>query len=486
MKNKKTILSLFVINFFSLALLSAQNESVIKITKGQTDTVSVKQHVIVGLAPLNSEIKIDGKIVKQYKTGAFGDEIVLKDGDNLVKIEAISNGKSYEKSLKIFYRPVTPAQTSLLPLDFVGKVVETKDGAYLNFGSGDDRLGGTKINFLSQGIKLEVIDSVSNLYKVKLSDNFKVFIPKEYTNPMTQGTRPAKSLTGSWSVTTYEKGDKVRVSLDERVPYVVYYDKALNMLVAEIHGANCNSNWITQFPGLKSIEYVDIRQTSTEVVKVMMKLKNNYMWGYEVAYAGNALEISIKKRPSLNLKDLTIGIDAGHGGPKSFGAVGVSGLKEKDQNLAMAYMLKEELERYGAKVVLSRSDDSDMNMIERKRIFAEAKIDLLVSIHCNAGGNPLKTGGTSTYYKHIEYRDLAETILARLLELDVKNFGLVGNFNFSMNAPTQYPSVLVETLFMSNLAEEELLSDPAFQRKMMQSVVKGLRDYLKKVKKAEK
>ena len=81
MKNKKTILSLFVINFFSLALLSAQNESVIKITKGQTDTVSVKQHVIVGLAPLNSEIKIDGKIVKQYKTGAFGDEIVLKDGD---------------------------------------------------------------------------------------------------------------------------------------------------------------------------------------------------------------------------------------------------------------------------------------------------------------------------------------------------------------------------------------------------------------------
>ena len=133
MKNKKTILSLFVINFFSLALLSAQNESVIKITKGQNDTVSVKQHVIVGLALLNSEIKIDGKIVKQYKTGAFGDEIVLKDGDNLVKIEAISNGKSYEKSLNIFYRPVPPAQTALLPLDFVGKVVETKDGAYLNF-----------------------------------------------------------------------------------------------------------------------------------------------------------------------------------------------------------------------------------------------------------------------------------------------------------------------------------------------------------------
>jgi N-acetylmuramoyl-L-alanine amidase len=106
----------------------------------------------------------------------------------------------------------------------------------------------------------------------------------------------------------------------------------------------------------------------------------------------------------------------------------------------------------------------------------------MVSVHCNAGGNPLRPGGTSTYYKHIEYRDLAKSVLERLLELDVKNFGLIGNFNFSLNAPTFYPNLLVETLFMSSLQDEEMLADPVFQNMMMKRVVSGLEDYMKKVK----
>ena len=148
----------------------------------------------------------------------------------------------------------------------------------------------------------------------------------------------------------------------------------------------------------------------------------------------------------------------------------------------MAYMLKRELEKKGASVVLSRGDDSDLTMYERVDIFDAAGVDLMVSVHCNAGGNPLRPGGTSTYYKHIEYRDLAKSVLERLLELDVKNFGLIGNFNFSLNAPTFYPNLLVETLFMSSLQDEEMLADPVFQNMMMKRVVSGLEDYMKKVK----
>ncbi len=54
--------------------------------------------------------------------------------------------------------------------------------------------------------------------------------------------------------------------------------------------------------------------------------------------------------------------------------------------------------------------------------------------------------------------------------------------NFSLNAPTEYPSVLVETLFMSSLPEEEMLADPGFRKEMMLKVVNGLEDYIDNVR----
>lgn len=89
--------------------------------------------------------------------------------------------------------------------------------------------------------------------------------------------------------------------------------------------------------------------------------------------------------------------------------------------------------------------------------------------------------GSSTYYKHITNRDFAETMLERLLELGVPNFGLVGNFNFSLAAPTEYPVVLLELLFMSSIWDEDKLIDPDFRKKMVNNIVLGLEDYLEKV-----
>ena len=139
------------------------------------------------------------------------------------------------------------------------------------------------------------------------------------------------------------------------------------------------------------------------------------------------------------------------------------------------------LQKKGANVVLSRKDDRDMTMTERKKIFREANIDLLVSIHNNAGGSPLSAMGASTYYKYITNRDLAATLLKHMLELDVPSYGLTGNFNFSLNAPTEYPNALVECLFMSSLPDEEFLADPANHKRIAEKVVAGLEDYLTKV-----
>ena len=53
-----------------------------------------------------------------------------------------------------------------------------------------------------------------------------------------------------------------------------------------------------------------------------------------------------------------------------------------------------------------------------------------------------------------------------MLSLGLADFGLTGNFNFSLNSPTEYPNALVEVLFMSSLAEEELLADPDYRKQL--------------------
>lgn len=150
-------------------------------------------------------------------------------------------------------------------------------------------------------------------------------------------------------------------------------------------------------------------------------------------------------------------------------------------NLSIVRELEKLLLKKGATVVLSRTDDRAMTMTERKKIFREADIDLMVSVHNNAGGSPLVPMGTSTYYKHIANRDLAATLLKHMLELDVPQYGLTGNFNFSLNMPTEYPNALVECLFMSSLPDEELLADPANHKRIAEKIVAGLEDYLQNV-----
>lgn len=486
MKAKFLFLTLFFVTFFCV-FSNAQILSGIKVVSGKTDTVYRATHYVVGAASPGSEVLINGTVVKQYKTGSFGIELKLVEGVNPIEIRVKNNKEDLSEKFSVYYKLQQPKPVISDTNSYHGMVVTTLPGAYLNYGAGEDRLGGAKINFISEGVNLAVIDSVNNLYKVRLSDSRYSYLPKEYAVKAPAGTKPPFSLTGSWSVTNSGKSDKVRISLDQRLPYTMTFELEPSRIVVDIHGAQCNSNWITQYLDLKSVEYVDFSQTESDVMRIAIKIKGNRCWGYSASYSGNALVIDVKHAPDPTLKGMTIGLDAGHGGSAS-GAVSPSGYKEKDLNLSMVYILKEELEKRGAKVVLSRKDDSDMNMTERKRIFKEAGIDMLISIHCNASGNPLVSGGTSTYYRHIEYRDLAKTILERLVKMDggIKNFGLVGNFNFSLNSPTEYPSALVETLFMSSLPDEEKITDPQFRKNMMIEVAGGIEDFLKIVKKENK
>lgn len=486
--NLLSIISLAIV--ISIPAYAQENIS-LRIVRGKSDTVTSRVHYIVGVAQKGSEIFVNGTPVKQYKTGSFGVELNLKDGDNKVDVKATIGAAVQTETFSIYYKKAEPVVAEAT-LAYNLPIVITKKGAYLNYGAGDDRLGGAKINFLAPGVKMELIGIEKNLYKVKLSENRYAYIPMQFAEIVPFGEKSPFSLTGSWSVSNIGKADKVRVTLENKQPYIIYSEPESNRLIVDIHGVACNSNWITQYLNLESIEYVHLNQKESDVLSVIIKLKDKYSWGYSVDYSGNALEITVRHTPAIlsskskvksktSLAGLYFGLDAGHGGSAS-GAVSPSGIKEKELNLAMVYMLKEEIEKRGGRVILSRTEDIDMSMQERRDIFNNSGVDMVLSVHCNAGGSPLRPMGTSTYYRHIENRPLAKVVLNRLLELNLNNFGLIGNFNFSLVAPTEYPSILVETLFMSSLPDEEQLASPEFQRQMMVKVALGLEDYIKLVK----
>ena len=492
MKQIIRILSILILVIALATPTFSQKNTSLRIVSGKTKTVSTKVHYIVGVAKKGSEISVNGMPVKQYNTGSFGAELNLNEGENKVDVKAVKGNEIETESFSVYYKKPEPVVTKVMN-SYRSPVVITKKGAYLNYGAGDDRLGGAKINFLAEGIKMELLETVGNLYKVKLSENRYAFIPKQFADKLPLGENPSFSLSGSWSVTNIGEADKVTIALEAKQPYIIYSEPESNSLIVDVHGVACNSNWITQHLNLEAIEYVHLNQKESDVLSVIIKLKDKYKWGYSVDYSGNALVITVRHTPAafksvLKIKDkktsllgLRFGLDAGHGG-KSTGAVSPSDLKEKDLNLAMIYLLKGEIESRGGKVILSRSQDTDISIQERTDIFKNAGVDMVLSVHCNSGGPPLGPMGTSTYYRHIEYRPLAQVVLKRLLELDLNNFGLIGNFNFGLIAPTEYPAILVETLFMSSLPDEEQLASPEFQKQMMGQVAKGLEDYIKMVK----
>lgn len=348
----------------------------------------------------------------------------------------------------------------------------------LSYGLGEDRLGGAKIGTLDSFVKLEVTGKMGDMYRVRLSDQFHAYVPESDLRLLQGGQFRPSSLTGSWSVSTNGKNDFVTIGLGQRLPYVSTMLTSPSRIVIDIYGAVSNTNWITQRENLLVIKNVWYEQVSKDQFRAIIELKDDDHWGYDIGYLGNSLSIRVKPQPpKLRIEDLTIAVDAGHGGT-NLGAIGLSGVKEKDLNLAMAQYLRDMLVDKGAKVIMTRAEDIYTSNPQRLELLKQEDPDLLISIHCNAAGNPF-VGGASTYYKHQGFRSLSQYIQKEMLELDVADFGNVGGFNFTLNSPTAFPSALVEVAFMSNPSDEEKLLDVDFQKAVARRIVKGLENFLK-------
>jgi N-acetylmuramoyl-L-alanine amidase len=391
-----------------------------------------------------------------------------------------------KKSFWSSEKKMSKAKISILPKELprVAEVVGKRP--YLNAGLGEDRLGGSKLGFLQEGIRIEITGKSGSHYRIRLSSSMEAWLPEEFAKLLPLDTPLPRALAGAISTTGNNSEDIVTLTLSEKLPYSSEAFVNPNAIAVDIYGATSNTNWISQPRSAKGIESITWKQVAADQYRIIIALLHPH-WGYDIDYAGKSLRIKIRRPPVIVFSDsilsgFVLAVDAGHGGDNN-GSIGATGVREKDMNISMAHYLDSLLSEKGAKVVLLRTEYDAPAMSERIENILRSNARLLVSIHCNSAGDasdPLALRGVSTYYRSLGFKPLADIMYDKMLAIGLKPFGEVGSFNFTLNSLTQLPNVLVETAFLSNPEDEMLLFDEGFRKKIAEQILKGLEEFVRK------
>jgi N-acetylmuramoyl-L-alanine amidase len=416
--------------------------------------------------------------------GIYVGRYVIKEGDETHETPLCFRlKKSFWSSEKAYSKSTVTITTTDFP-----RVVEVKGKRpFLNIGLGDDRLGGAKLGFISSGVRMKINGKFGDQYRVELSPSMTAYLPEEYATLLPSDTPMPRALSGSISITGNDTEDNVSIGMGQKLAYTTEQLIHPAAIVVNIYGATSNTNWITHMTSATNIEQVTCRQAGTEQLQVTIYLKDQQHWGYDAAYEGSSLKLKVRKAPVIAdtakpLAGMTIVIDAGHGGNNN-GALSSTGALEKDMNLSLAQHLRDVLNGKGVHTVMTRDTDANIPMGVRADSIISSNAQILVSIHNNSIGETSDAGtvkGTSTYWRYPGFKTLADILYGKMLETGLSEYGKTGNFNFSLNAPTQLVNVLVEGAFMSNPDDEQKLLDDNFRMLVAQKIAAGLEDFMLK------
>ena len=159
-------------------------------------------------------------------------------------------------------------------------------------------------------------------------------------------------------------------------------------------------------------------------------------------------------------------LDAGHGG-SDVGAVSTDGKRrEKDDNLRLTLKVRDELERMGIDVVLTREDDSDVSLKDRCRIANRKHCDLFIALHRNSSA---KGTGIEAWIAKNEKNGEKKTAKALVSSLsavgELTDRGVKSGYrnknanNYYINANTEMPSILLEVGFITSDADNKVFDE---------------------------
>ncbi len=389
------------------------------------------------------------------------------------------------KSADKRYRQQLPHPLSVALPDAYPVVRIRQDKTPVSWNLGPIRLGGPLIGEYPKGVVFQSCGKIGDFYRVRLDGQREGVVAASAVERLPLGTpRPRYFLT-SVSVSPAQDADVLRIPYVEPVPYSVEVVPGGEGLRIMLYGVQTSSTWVTHRAGLRMVDLVTWEQVAPETYQLYVKWKSPVNWGYTLEPEGKNLVLRVKHPPVLPLSDtlqplkgLKISIEAGHGGWNT-GAEGLSGLLEKDVNLDVSLRLASLCRDAGMEVLQIRSSDTYMTLEEKRSAAERYQPHLHLSIHSNSGGGGyLGANGVSTYYHNALWEPFARSVYAELLALPLKEFGMVGSFNYHVTRMTSQPSILVELAFLSHAEDEEKLASPSFRQALAERIFAGIKQYV--------
>ena len=198
------------------------------------------------------------------------------------------------------------------------------------------------------------------------------------------------------------------------------------------------------------------------------------------------------------LGGVTIVLDAGHGGQD--GGASKGEVIEKEITLSITKKVARQLTRLGAEVILTRSTDGDVlsehapseqfstnrerkkqDIFLREELVKQHNPDLFISIHANAIPNSKWRGAQVFFHKNghpsSEYlaKAIQQTIRDTVQNTDREALSIKEVY---LLKKVEVPAALVETGFISNDEERELLATESYQEKMAFAIARGIENYI--------
>lgn len=339
---------------------------------------------------------------------------------------------------------------------------------------------GTYKWLLLPGTLVELTGRVGGQARIRLDAQLEVWTDSAAVDELAQGAVMPRRVVGNPRVVPASDGAWADVFLPMAAPAPFLVDELAGALAITLYGTTLDIDIAVLRSDNSVVRNLTWSQIASDRGQVVIHLATE-PFGYHVRWQPGALVVRVRRPPTVSpqrpLAGLTIAVDPGH---PPVGATGPTGLYEGDAVLPIAERLRSELERRGARVVLTRTTRDPVPLADRPVIARRADAHAFISIHLNAlpdGVNPFSGYGTGTYFFHVRSVQLARDVQAGMVrEMGLRDAGVFYD-NLAVVRQTWMPSILCEGAFLMIPEQEALLRTAEFQQAYANGVADGVERY---------
>jgi N-acetylmuramoyl-L-alanine amidase len=339
--------------------------------------------------------------------------------------------------------------------------------------------GGTYHWFFPTGTRGAVTGRINDDVRIRLSPQAEAWVPVADAQALPAGVPAPQAIVGSVGLTSADDRVTLRVPLTQRVPFQVLETES--GLTLRLYSAAGDIDWM-RYGRDSLVARLSWAQPERDEVTLTVGLTGP-VWGYRTRWSQNDLLLEIRRPPRIlrghPFRGRTIAVDPGH---PPLGATGPTGLREAEANLAVALQLRRMLESAGARVLMTRTTDTAVDLWHRVALADTGGAELLISIHNNAlpdGVNPFTNNGTSVFYNQPRSVPLATEIQRALVRrLGLPDLG-ISRGDLAVVRATWMPAVLCEGMFLILPDQETALRSPRGQWLYARGVFDGIGRFLR-------